>query len=73
MLAIINAELIMKDHLIPEAVILVEDGIIKDYGEMRSTPIPDGCEIYDAEGLYVGIWVRILPSRMLPMTAHSFI
>ncbi len=54
MLAIINAELVMKDHLIPDAVVFVEDGIIKDYGEMRSTPIPAGCRIYDAEGLYVG-------------------
>ena len=26
MLAIINAELVMKDHLIPEAVLFVEDG-----------------------------------------------
>ena len=54
MLAIINAELIMKDHFIPEAVLLVEDGKIVGFGEMRSTPIPDGCEILDAEGAYVG-------------------
>lgn len=54
MLAIINAELIMKDHFIPEAVLLVEDGKIVSFGEMRSTPIPDGCEILDAEGAYVG-------------------
>lgn len=54
MLAIINAELIMKDHFIPEAVLLVEDGKIVGFGEMRNTPIPDGCEILDAEGAYVG-------------------
>ena len=54
MLAIINAELIMKDHFIPEAVLLVEDGKIAGFGEMRNTPIPDGCEILDAEGAYVG-------------------
>ena len=54
MLAIINAELIMKDHFIPEAVLLVEDGKIVGFGEMRNTPIPEGCEILDAEGLYVG-------------------
>ena len=54
MLAIINAELIMKDHFIPEAVLLVEDGKIVGFGEMRSTLIPDGCEILDAEGAYVG-------------------
>lgn len=54
MLAIINAELIMKDHFIPEAVLLVEDGKIVGFGEMRNTPIPEGCEILDAEGAYVG-------------------
>ena len=54
MLAIINATLVMKDHLIPEAVLLIEDGIIRDYGEMRTTTVPTGCEIIDAEGLYVG-------------------
>ena len=54
MLAIINAELVMRDHLIPEAVLFVEDGIISGYGEMRTTPIPEGCEILDAQGAYVG-------------------
>jgi len=54
MLAIINAELVMRDHLIPEAVILVEDGKIAAFGEMRNTPVPEGCEIIDAKGLYVG-------------------
>ena len=54
MLAIINAELVMRDHLIPEAVLFVEDGKIAGFGEMRNTPIPEGCEIIDAEGLFVG-------------------
>ena len=54
MIAIKNATLVMKDHLIPEAVLLMEDGIIRDFGEMRSTPIPEGCEIIDAQGMYVG-------------------
>ena len=54
MLAIINAELVMKDHLIPEAVLFVEDGVITGYGEMRNTPVPEGCEVIDAEGAYVG-------------------
>ena len=54
MIAIINAELIMRDHLIPEAVLFIEDGKIAGYGEMRTTPIPEGCEIIDAEGSYVG-------------------
>ena len=54
MLAIKNATLVMKDHLIPEAVLFVEDGRIAGFGEMRVTPIPEGCEVFDAEGLYVG-------------------
>ena len=54
MLAIINAELVMKDHLIPDAVIFVEDGKISGFGEMRTAKIPEGAEIIDAEGAYVG-------------------
>ena len=54
MKAIINAELVMKDHLIPEAVLFMEDGKIAGFGEMRTTPIPEGCEIIDAQGAYVG-------------------
>ena len=54
MKAIINAELVMKDHLIPEAVLFIEDGKIAGYGEMRNTPVPEGCEVIDAKGAYVG-------------------
>ena len=54
MTAIINAELVMRDHLIPEAVLFIEDGKIAGFGEMRTTEIPEGCEIIDAKGAYVG-------------------
>ena len=54
MIAIKNATLVMTDHLIPEAVLFMEDGVITGFGEMRNTPIPEGCEIIDAQGLYVG-------------------
>jgi len=54
MLAIKNAVLVMRDHLIPEAVLFVENGLIAGYGEMRTTPIPEDCQIVDAKGLYVG-------------------
>ena len=53
MLAIINAELVMRDHLIPDAVLFIKDGVISGYGEMRNTAIPEGCEILDAKGSYV--------------------
>ena len=54
MKAIINAELVMRDHLIPDAVLFIKDGKIAGFGEMRTTPIPDDCEIIDACGAYVG-------------------
>ena len=54
MIAIKNATLVMRDHFIPEAVLFIEDEIITGFGEMRNTPIPEGCEVIDAEGLFVG-------------------
>ena len=54
MIAIKNATLVMRDHLIPEAVLFIEDEIITGFGEMRNTPIPEDCEIIDAQGLFVG-------------------
>ena len=54
MKAIINATLIMRDHFIPDGIVLVENGKIVDFGEMRKLPVPEDAEIIDAEGLYVG-------------------
>ena len=54
MTAIVNATLVMRDHLIPDAVLFIENGLIAGFGEMRTTPIPEGCEKIDAQGLYVG-------------------
>ena len=54
MLAIIHADLVMKDHLIPDGVILCEDGIIQAFGEAKDVAIPEGCEILDAKGQFVG-------------------
>ncbi len=54
MTAIINATLVMRDHLIPDAVLLIEDGIIKDFGEARKLAVPEECEVIDAKGLFVG-------------------
>ena len=54
MKAIINATLVMRDHLIPKAALLIEDGKIHSFGEMRRVPVPEGCEIIDAQGLFVG-------------------
>ncbi len=54
MTAIINATLVMRDHLIPDAVLFIEDGKIAGFGEMRNTPVPEGCQIVDAKDNYVG-------------------
>jgi len=54
MTAIINATLVMRDHFIPDGVLFIDNGKIVGYGEMRKNPVPEGCEVIDAEGLYVG-------------------
>ena len=54
MKAIINANLVMRDHYIPDAVLLMEAGKIVDFGPARKLTVPENCEIIDAEGLYVG-------------------
>ncbi len=54
MTAIINATLVMRDHLIPNGVLLMENGKIVAFGESRKMKIPEGCQIIDAEGKYVG-------------------
>ena len=52
MKAIINATLVMKDHYIPDSTLIIEGDRIKDFG--RKLEIPEGAEIIDAKGLYVG-------------------
>ena len=52
MLAIKNATIVMKDHLIPNGVVLTREGIIEDFG--AGLTIPEGYEVIDAQGQYVG-------------------
>ena len=54
MLAIVNAILVMHHHYIPEGILLIEDGKIVSFGEMRKIPVPEGAEVLDAKGNYVG-------------------
>ncbi|MBQ8415494.1 MAG: amidohydrolase family protein, partial [Clostridia bacterium] len=49
-----NATLVMRDHFIPEAFLLIKDGKIVDFGEMRNAALPEDSEVIDANGLYVG-------------------
>ena len=52
MTAIVNATLVMRDHLIEDATLLMGDGKILAFG--ADVQIPEGCTIVDAGGLYVG-------------------
>ena len=52
MLAIQNATLVMRDHLVPGATLLCENGKILDFG--TKLEIPAGAEILDAKGDYLG-------------------
>ena len=52
MLAIKNAVIVMKDHIIPDGVILMDNGVILDFG--KKTAIPQGAEVMDAQGLFAG-------------------
>ncbi len=54
MKAIVNAIIVLKDHYIPNGIILIENGLIKDFGEARKLSIPENAEIIDGKGLYVG-------------------
>ena len=54
MKAIVNATLVLPDHLIPDGILLIEEGRIAAFGEKRKLDLPAGCEILDAGGLYVG-------------------
>ncbi len=51
--AIINTTIVMTDHLIPNGVIVIEDGKIADFGKMGKVCI-DGLDTVDAEGAYTG-------------------
>ncbi len=54
MKAIIHANLVMKDHLIPDAAIVFDNEKICGFGEMRNFNVPADCEIIDAKGFFVG-------------------
>ncbi|MBQ2875933.1 MAG: amidohydrolase family protein [Clostridia bacterium] len=49
--AIINTTAILPDYMIPDCTIVIEDGVIVDFGKKICT---DGMEIYDAKGGYTG-------------------
>ena len=54
MKAIINANIVLKDHYIMGGVILIDGDKIYKYGKAKDIEIPAGAEIIDAENNYVG-------------------
>lgn len=52
MKAIINAALVMADHFIENGTLIMENDRIVDFG--RKLSVPEGAEVIDAEGAYVG-------------------
>ena len=54
MKAIINANIVLKDHYIMGGVILIDGDVIIKFGKAKDIEIPAGAEIIDAENNYVG-------------------
>ncbi|MBQ7097102.1 MAG: amidohydrolase family protein [Clostridia bacterium] len=52
--AILNANIVLENGILWDGAILIEDGIIVDVKSVREFQIPDGAEIIDAKGAYVG-------------------
>ena len=52
--AITNCQLVLERGILWDATLLLADDKIAGYGAARETEIPDGVEVIDAEGNYVG-------------------
>lgn len=52
MKAIVNAQIVLKDSIIYDGVILIENGRVKDFGEKKDVAIPFDAQIINAEGNY---------------------
>lgn len=54
MLAITNTHIILRDHMIVDGIILVDNGRIVDFNEARLLSVPEGAELLDAHGAFTG-------------------
>ncbi len=52
--AITNANIVLENGIVWDGVLIIEDGKIADFGTARETKLPEGAEIIDANGAYVG-------------------
>lgn len=54
MIGIINAQIVLEDKVLPDGVLLIEDGRIQAFGPAQQVQIPADAEIFDAENALVG-------------------
>ena len=54
MKAIKNAQVVLENGIIWDGIILIDGNKITDYGSSRNIEIPNGAEVIDAQGAYVG-------------------
>lgn len=54
MLAITNTHIILRDHMIVDGMIVIDNGRIVDFGEMRLMTVPEGADVFDAHGAFAG-------------------
>jgi N-acetylglucosamine-6-phosphate deacetylase len=54
MLAVQSITIVMKDYLIPDACLLIDHGIIIDFGERSALHIPEEATVIVGAGLYAG-------------------
>ena len=54
MIAIKNAKIILENSVLEDGVLLVEKDTIAEVGSAGNISIPENCEIFDADGLYLG-------------------
>ncbi|MBQ8551670.1 MAG: amidohydrolase family protein [Clostridia bacterium] len=52
--AVKNAQLVLENGIVWDAVLLIKDGKIAEYGSHRDVVIPDEAQVIDACGAYVG-------------------
>ena len=51
---IVNANLVLENGILYDGVMLIEDGRILEFGLAREVTVPEGAEVMDAQGAYVG-------------------
>ena len=54
MKAIFNTQIILPEYMIPDGVILIDDGKIVNFGKAKDVKIPEDAELIDAGGLFTG-------------------